>query len=85
MECPPGHYCPAGSTLETMIPCPAGTFRLTTRGSSVDSCFKCPEGSSNALEGSTICVLCGRGSTNSEDSKTCKCVGAFRTWQGSTN
>ena len=32
-----------------------------------------------------MCILCGRGSAPSADRSTCDCVGAFRTWQPSTN
>lgn len=84
-ECPAGHYCPGGSTTETAVECPAGRFRLSTGGMSVEDCYPCPDDSSNSKTGQSVCVLCGRGSTHNEDRTSCKCLGAFRTWQESTN
>lgn len=84
-ECPVGHYCPAGTTKDTIKKCPVGTYRRIKRGKSIDDCLPCPDGSSQSREGSAVCVLCGQGSEPSEDKSTCNCIGAFRTWQYSTN
>jgi hypothetical protein len=40
-ECPPGYYCPRGSTSKTMKACPIGTQRLNTRGESLADCSQC--------------------------------------------
>ncbi|KAM3922961.1 uncharacterized protein RB166_012036 [Leptodactylus fuscus] len=40
--CPLGHYCPEGTL--TPIPCPVGTLKNTTGGSSEDSCVPCYAG-----------------------------------------
>ena len=44
--CPPGHYCPRGTTSDTIKKCPVGTHRIDWKGKSVDDCSPCPEGSS---------------------------------------
>ena len=41
-ECPPGHYCPEGSTTKTAIKCPPGTQRLDTGAKSLSDCNICP-------------------------------------------
>ncbi|XP_051895659.1 neurogenic locus notch homolog protein 4-like [Pristis pectinata] len=40
--CPSGHYCPKAAALP--IPCPPGTFRSTTGGTSEEDCTLCPSG-----------------------------------------
>ncbi|XP_072885876.1 uncharacterized protein [Hemitrygon akajei] len=40
--CPPGHYCPKAAAVP--IPCPSGTFRSTTQGTSEEDCALCPSG-----------------------------------------
>ncbi|MGH0182776.1 UNVERIFIED_CONTAM: hypothetical protein FKN15_010830 [Acipenser sinensis] len=47
--CPLGHYCPA-ATL-TPVPCPLGSIKNTTGGSSLASCLPCPAGHYCASEG----------------------------------
>jgi len=84
-ECPAGYYCPAGTTPDKIQACPPGTFRLDKRGQSIEDCLPCPDGSANSLFGSRVCILCGRGATNNENRDDCECIGAFRTWQESTN
>ena len=79
-ECPPGHFCPRGTTLETIKKCPVGTHRLNPKGKSLDDCTPCPDGSAQNREGQAVCILCGQGSEASEDRSTCNCIGAFRTW-----
>ena len=79
-ECPPGHFCPTGTTDQTIKKCPIGTHRVRTRGKSIEDCDACPEGSAQNREGQRVCILCGRGSVASEDKSTCICEGAFRTW-----
>lgn len=40
--CPPGFYCPAGTTVPIM--CPDGTVRAATGGSVAGDCTQCPAG-----------------------------------------
>ncbi|XP_069038919.1 neurogenic locus notch homolog protein 3 isoform X1 [Lepisosteus oculatus] len=47
--CPEGHYCPAGAP--SPLPCPVGTIRNSTGGSSMESCLPCPAGHYCAREG----------------------------------
>ena len=44
-ECPVGHYCPRGTTEETIKKCPAGTHRRETRGKTIEDCGICPDNS----------------------------------------
>ena len=84
-QCPVGHFCPSGTTKDTIKKCPVGTFRRTLGGKSIEDCEVCPENSAQNREGSNVCILCGQGSAPSKDRSTCNCLGAFRTWQSSTN
>lgn len=86
-ECPPGHYCPAGSSRPQ--PCPAGRFRLGTKGkNAAGDCSPCPAGTFNPKTGQASCTVCGRGATtdlaSSPPRTACSCRGAFRTWREST-
>lgn len=83
--CPPGHFCPRGTVSTTIKKCPVGTHRSNPKGMSISDCEVCPDNSAQSREGSISCVLCGRGSAPSKDRTTCSCVGAFRTWQETTN
>lgn len=56
--CSTGYYCPTGTGVQ--IPCPAGTYRGTTGGTSESSCTKCSEGTYSA-GGASICKFCGIG------------------------
>ena len=42
LECPRGHYCPAGSSVP--LPCKRGSFSNVTHLSTVDNCTACPRG-----------------------------------------
>ncbi|XP_068098135.1 neurogenic locus notch homolog protein 1-like [Hyperolius riggenbachi] len=58
--CPPGHFCPEGTTSPK--PCPAGTLKNATGGSSVDSCVPCYAGHFCASGGlSSPTGLCAAG------------------------
>ena len=72
-------------TTKTAIKCPAGTQRSIGKGKELRDCYPCLFGSASSKAGSTTCILCGAGSTNSEDRTTCACNGQFRAWQESTN
>jgi len=37
-ECPPGNFCPRGTTSETIKKCPVGFHRTTTKGVSLEDC-----------------------------------------------
>eukprot|EP00163_Fabomonas_tropica_P011852 TRINITY_DN227_c0_g2_i1.p1 TRINITY_DN227_c0_g2~~TRINITY_DN227_c0_g2_i1.p1 ORF type:complete len:7500 (+),score=2428.07 TRINITY_DN227_c0_g2_i1:177-22676(+) len=79
--CPAGHYCPAGSSVQT--PCPAGTYRDTTGGSALSSCTPCPAGSFNAQPGATACVPCGASAFSEIGASQCSCNGTNRAFQPS--
>ncbi|XP_053396751.1 sushi, von Willebrand factor type A, EGF and pentraxin domain-containing protein 1-like isoform X2 [Mercenaria mercenaria] len=42
--CLAGYYCPTGSSLPTQVPCPPGTYRADTLGTSITDCHLCPCG-----------------------------------------
>ena len=56
--CTKGHYCPSGSSSPT--PCPGGTYRETTGGTSESSCAKCSAGTYSAA-GASSCTTCTAG------------------------
>ena len=78
--CPAGNYCPALSSTPT--PCPAGTLRTGTGGSSLGDCGPCVAGSWCAA-GATTPTACGLGTflaaTNGASATACaSCpVGSF--------
>ena len=82
-ECPKGHYCPSGSIKE--IKCPAGTFRMETRGEKKSDCAPCPPGSAQDQPGQSLCYKCGSGAKQSATRTLCECIGKFRSWQISSN
>jgi len=47
--CPPGYYCPAGTSYETVwnYPCPSGTINPNYGGASVSDCKSCPAGTTS--------------------------------------
>ncbi|XP_041098352.1 SCO-spondin [Polyodon spathula] len=47
--CPLGHYCPAAALAP--VPCPLGSIKNTTGGSSLASCLPCPAGHYCSSEG----------------------------------
>ena len=59
--CPAGHYCPVGTAVDQEIPCPAGTFRASTGGSSIEACGRCTGGSFCSGGGSAVDGPCARG------------------------
>ncbi|KAM9299008.1 uncharacterized protein PAF06_016002 [Gastrophryne carolinensis] len=58
--CPPGHYCPEGTP--SLRPCPIGTLKNATGGSSLESCVPCYAGHFCASPGlSSPTGLCAAG------------------------
>ena len=43
-SCPPGYYCPPGTTTANEFPCPAGTFQPLTQRTSSLACQTCTPG-----------------------------------------
>ena len=41
-SCPPGHYCPSGNGLP--LPCPPGTYSVTSHNQQMDDCLLCTAG-----------------------------------------
>ncbi|KAK6295630.1 hypothetical protein J4Q44_G00333430 [Coregonus suidteri] len=63
--CPPGHYCPQGTPLP--LPCPPGTLKGRSGGSTVDDCQPyCDQtGSAEPSAGTGYPLLCPSGSLSS--------------------
>ncbi|XP_062329421.1 multiple epidermal growth factor-like domains protein 6 [Osmerus eperlanus] len=57
--CPSGHYCERGTSVP--VPCPAGTQRNQTGGTSTDDCTPCPEGWFQEVAGQRECLPCPPG------------------------
>ncbi|XP_047299880.1 signal peptide, CUB and EGF-like domain-containing protein 3 [Homo sapiens] len=55
-SCPVGHYCPAGT--RSPRPCPAGTFRSSSRARAAEDCRLCPADTFSALPGQVGCLTC---------------------------
>ncbi|GBG24881.1 Sushi, von Willebrand factor type A, EGF and pentraxin domain-containing protein 1 [Hondaea fermentalgiana] len=85
-ECDPGHYCPAGSTGPMQFPCPARTYRTTSRGESENSCSICTSG--YYCEVATVDpVICPKGYyclTASSAPKACP-IGRYGNFTGLTS
>lgn len=58
--CPQGYFCPPGTPTINEYPCPAGTYRGTTRGTGISDCIVCPPGSF-CLEGVNTPTTCPAG------------------------
>ena len=78
-ECPTGHYCPEGSSVE--IPCPVGTYNALTRQASSDACIPCDAGFFASTDGSASCQPCSSSSRSTAGSPTCECIGLNRVFQ----
>ena len=64
IPCPVGHYCPAGTggipsanVSVDPIPCPSGTYRDETQGTSGDDCHECNAGY-YCPNATTVCFNC---------------------------
>ncbi len=44
VPCPPGYYCPAGTTYPTQYPCAAGTYSDSYDAPDSSTCLTCPAG-----------------------------------------
>ncbi|XP_058655214.1 SCO-spondin isoform X4 [Onychostoma macrolepis] len=44
LPCPPGHFCPTGTSQGTQFPCPPGTVQPQSGTASIDECLQCPAG-----------------------------------------
>ncbi|KAA0701966.1 hypothetical protein E1301_Tti007791 [Triplophysa tibetana] len=42
--CPPGHFCPSGTSQDTQFPCPPGTSQPLSGAVSTEQCLPCPSG-----------------------------------------
>lgn len=77
--CPPGSYCPAGSSAPSL--CPAGRYEPYFRATNASQCIPCPVGSYQYLEGQNSCFHCSSSSTSLEGSTECTCIGKNRGFQ----
>ncbi|KAL8012133.1 putative tyrosine-protein kinase ephrin type A/B receptor [Plasmopara halstedii] len=77
--CPPGFYCPAGSSLE--IACPRGTYQPSYEGKNASACLLCPDNTYQNLEGQTTCLPCSSSAYAGTGSAKCSCAGSHRAFQ----
>ncbi|GMF22634.1 unnamed protein product [Phytophthora lilii] len=77
--CPPGHYCPAGSSSE--IACPSGTYQPSYKTANVSSCLLCPENSYQNVVGQPSCLPCSTSAFAGTGATKCTCVGSHRAFQ----
>ncbi|ETO67181.1 hypothetical protein F444_15794 [Phytophthora nicotianae P1976] len=77
--CPPGHYCPAGSSLE--IACPRGTYQPNYKASKASACLPCTENSYQNSEGQGSCLPCSTSAFAGTGATKCTCVGSHRAFQ----
>lgn len=56
--CARGYYCPLGSTMETEVPCPEGTYRNSTGAADLANCTPCPRGTWSNATGATSVAAC---------------------------
>ena len=76
--CPPGTYCPQGSSFP--LSCPQGTYNLHEGGSSLSACRLCPENTYNDQEGQRGCRVCGSSATSTQGSTDCTPLGLNRVY-----
>ena len=81
-ECPVGHYCPEGSSLERE--CPVGTYADAKRTTSLSGCKQCASGTFNDVTGKKGCKQCSGTSTSEMGATSCECIGIGREYVDST-
>lgn len=66
--CPPGHYCPEGTSEP--LPCPSGTSNRHSRGAELDDCRPCFLGQFQPETAATNCSICPAGTYSAELGQT---------------
>jgi hypothetical protein len=79
--CPPGSFCPQGSSVP--VPCPRGSFNPSSGAINVSSCLSCPAGTYSELSGTSSCTRCGSSAWSLPEATTCTCNGTYRRYQPS--
>lgn len=77
--CPPGYYCPAGSSSE--IACPSGTYQPNYKATNASACLFCPENSYQNAVGQPSCLPCSTSAYAGTGATKCTCVGSHRAFQ----
>jgi hypothetical protein len=78
--CPPGFFCPLGSSVPS--PCPAGTFNGLPASASSSACLPCANNTYSVLTGQPACRPCSASAyTKSLGQTTCECRGKYRSFQ----
>ncbi|KAE9138231.1 hypothetical protein PF007_g1495 [Phytophthora fragariae] len=77
--CPPGYYCPAGSSSE--IACPSGTYQPIYKASNASACLLCPANSYQNAPGQSSCLPCSTSAYAGAGATKCTCVGSHRAFQ----
>ena len=74
--CPPGSYCPAGSTVP--IACPLGKYSDKEGNGFANQCIDCPANYFSVNVGATSCEQCQGATISEEGSTSCRCQGLNR-------
>ena len=75
-KCPPGAYCPAGSSKPTY--CAKGTYNPLEGQSQSKVCLLCKGNTFSPSEGQGACLPCGDSATSDPGASTCICKGKNR-------
>lgn len=78
-RCPPGHFCPAGSSEEQ--PCPSGTYQPVYEATNSSACIPCSSNSYQQHQGQASCLPCSTSAYLLQGATKCKCVGNHRAFQ----
>lgn len=78
-ECPPGFYCPAGSSRE--LACPSGTYQPESGATNATFCRECPSNSYQNVVGQSSCLPCSKSAYSAAGAIKCTCVGSHRAFQ----
>ncbi|GAB9469615.1 hypothetical protein Gpo141_00006888 [Globisporangium polare] len=78
-QCPPGYFCPAGSSRE--LACPSGTYQPELSAANSSFCRECPANSYQNAAGQGSCLPCSKSAFSSAGATKCTCIGSHRAFQ----
>lgn len=78
-QCPPGYYCPAGSSRE--LACPSGTYQPELSATNSSFCRECPANAYQNAAGQASCLPCSKSAFSSAGATKCTCIGSHRAFQ----